>query len=521
MKIKRLIFVAVIMLAVVSCKKEKTTWDTNWSAPLVHGNLTINDLVPSDYTTTNGDNYLSIVYNETAYSVSIDSIIQLPDTSIVESTAFAFPLDVNPGFIWADSADQPWNLGDIEIKQVIAKEGTVTFKLTSEWGGKTKMTMDFPKIILNGTPFYQSYYLPAGSQANPTVSIDAVDMSGYLMDLTGVSGDLYNTLSGLFLIESDEDTASFSVSTSDSVFYEISFTDVVVDYARGYFGQHTFSDTTSIKLPFMDAVLSGAVDVDSIDMTVSIMNGFNLIAQAKLTQMSGINSKTGGITDLSFPQLGSNLNINPATGGIYDWQYSAYPITINNTNSNIAAFIENLPDEILLGYEVIINPNGNITAGTDEKFPGSTLDIVVNGEFPLDIGANQLTLTDTFDISYTGSESYTGNNAEIILDYTNSFPLGADTKLYLLDDNNVVLDSVVADNQLISGTYNGNNYLTTPYSGSILFNLNSQHISYLEEAKKIALIVAFTTDNAQKVKIDASANLDFNLRSNLQISIHL
>ncbi|MBD3635937.1 MAG: hypothetical protein HUJ25_01235 [Crocinitomicaceae bacterium] len=504
-----------------SCKKEKTTWGTDWSAPIVHGQLTINDLIPSDYTTTNGDNYLSIVYNEKAFGISLDSIVDFPDTSIVEKTALGFGLDINPGFIWVKSADQVLDIPEIELKEILAKQGTITFICRSEWGGKTIMTLDFPKVILQGVPFNKSYYLEAGSVTNPTVEVDAVNMAGYWIDLKGLDGNQVNTLSGNFIVESDEPVNSYFVSIYDSLEYEINFSDVVLDYARGYFGKHELADTTAVSLPFMDAVLAGTIDIDSIDMTINIRNGFNIISQAKITLLRGINSKTGTEVDLNFPLLGASLNINPATGGLYDWDYSNYPITINNTNSNINQFIENLSDSILIGYEILLNPDGNVTAGTDEIFPGSTIDLMVNGEFPVDIGANNLTLTDTFNFSYNGNELYTGKNAQITLSYENGFPMGAEATLYMLDENDILIDDLQGNTGIQSGTYNPGSYLTTPFIGSVVFNLSDQDILNLQSTQRMALIVSFTTDSGQKVKIDASAAFDFAVRSNLQIDLHL
>lgn len=519
---KQTLFILSAIVLLASCKKEKTSWTTDWSAPLVHGELTLNDLIPPEYSTTNSDNYLSIIYNETAVGISLDTLVTLPDTSITNKTALAFPVvTVNPGFTWSDAYDQLYDLGDIEIKKVICKGGTVTFTLRSPWPGKTLMTMDFPKIIKDGVPFLKSYPLEAGSQANPSIEVDAIDMSGYLMDLTGVSGDLFNTLSGTFILESNETSLTYDVTNQDSVEYEVAFSDVQVDYAQGYFGTHFISDTTSFGLSFMDKILSGTIDIDSIDMTLKIKNGFNLVALAKITLLRGINSKTGSTVDLTFPDLGNSLNINPATGEFYNWQYSEYPLSINNSNSNIAAFIENMSDSIMVGYEIHINPYGNVTGGNDEIFPGSTFDLDVDGEFPVDFGANALTLTDTFDFSYAGNSSYTGEGATITLAYVNGFPLGATATIYMLDETDAVLTTITGTSAINSGLYNSTDYSTTPTSGDVIFTLSSGDILNLEATKRMALIVAFTTDNAQKVKVQESASFNFNLRSNLQISLHI
>ena len=518
---KILLFLSFSVLCLSSCKKEKTTWDSDWSVPLVHGRLTLDDLLDPTYSTTNTDNYLSIIYNEAVYSFNIDTLVQMPDTTIVEKTALAIGITVNPGFALANPTNQVYDLDNIELKKIIAKGGTISLNLKSEWNGNIAMTLDFPKVSKNGIPFLRSYDLPPGTSANPSFGIDAIDMAGYEFDLRGLSGNLWNTLSGDLIVESNETVASFDVSNVDSLVYEISFTDVQLDYAKGYFGTYLLSDTTSFKLPFMNSVLGGTIDIDSIKMNVKVMNGFNLLAQAKISLLRGINSKTNNVVDLSFPQLGASMNINPANGGLYNWSHSEYTFAVNNSNSNVTSFIENLSDSILLGYELNINPFGNITAGNDEIFPGSTMDIVVDAEFPLNFGANDLTLTDTFKFTYTGSSSYTGQGATITLSYENGFPLGANATLYLLDDSNVLIDSIVGSSGIQSGSYNTVTYQTAVTAGNIVYELDASDIANLDLASKFALIVSFTSDGAQKVKIDANAFFDFKLRSNLQISVHL
>jgi len=518
------IIIAASLLAFISfsCKKEKTNWSTNWSAPLVHGSLTLEDLVPQEYIATNSDNYLSIVYHEPIYSFSLDTIIDLPDTTISRKTAVNFPnITVAPGFTFLDAYDQLYDLDQIELKRVIVQSGEVEMTIRSPWPGKSKLTFDFPKILEQGSPFNQVFLMAAGSTSNPSEQNSTIDMSGFDIDFTGIDGLVYNTISGDIKIESDEPTDSYDITNTDSIEYDITFKKMVPDYAKGYFGSYSFTDTTGLALPFMDKVLGGTIDVDSIDLTISIKNGFNLIAQSKISLLKGINSKTYTEVDLTFPLLGSSLNINPASGGLYNYTPSEFPIAVNNSNSNITGFIENLSDSIVLGYELLVNPFGNITAGDDELFPGSEMEIFLDAEFPLEFGANQLALTDTFEIEYTADPAYTPDNGEITLSYENGFPLGADISLYLIDTNGVLIETIPADGPILPGTYNTGSFLTNTTIGELKFALNSAALSSLEETGQLALIVTFTTDGGQKIKIDANAFFDFNLRSNLQINLHL
>ncbi|MCG8574758.1 MAG: hypothetical protein MI810_07730 [Flavobacteriales bacterium] len=517
------IFVLLSALFLLSCRKEKTSWDSDWSAPLVHGELTINDLIPADYTETNSDDYLSIVFHESAYSFSIDTLIDLPDTSVIKVINIGEFSDISiaPGFSFNDNYEGAYDLGGVELKRVIIKSGTAEMQVKSPWKGKSLLTIQFPLINEDGVPFERTYPVPAGSVENPSIVIDEVSMADFDMNLKGLTGMSYNEVPADFIVTSDETESSFVVTSADSVTLKVTFKDMIPKYAKGYFGQYTLSDTLGFGLAPMKKVIDGSIDIDSVDLKVTIMNGFNLIAQSRISKIAGINSRTGTEVSLSFPELGSSININPATGGIHDMVPSSYPIDINNTNSNIAEFIENLSDSIVLGYELKINPEGNVSAGTDEFFPTSKMDLFVDAEFPLKFSANDLTLVDTFDISYNPIETVTPNNGAIVMAYENGFPLGAEAYFYLMDDNNVVLDSIKASSPIISGSYDELMYLTTPSAGQLTYSVPQSTIDNLELAKKMMLVVSFSTDSAEKVRINAESFFNFSIRTNLQINVQL
>lgn len=505
-----------------SCKKETTTWSTNWSAPIAYGTLTLDDLVDTSNQYDNDDGYLSVIYNESVFSFSIDTLVQLPDTTVVAKSSVGIPsLNVSPGFVYSDTYDQDYNLGEIELKEVMLKEGNLNVTIKSPWSGKSTVSFNFPTVTKLGVPLAGSYDLDAGSSATPSEATDVIDLSNYLMDLTGADGNLINAIYAELTMGSNEESTTFNITNYDSVAYEIQFEGLKPSYARGYFGSYYFSDTTGIKLDFMDNVSGGTLDLDSLRLDFNIRNGFNIVAQARVTKVTGINSKTGTSVDLSFPLLGSMVNINPAAGGYYDFIPTYYPFAINNNNSNVLPFIENLCDSIVFGYELFINPDGNISGGHDEVFPGSTLDLVLDGEFPLHFGASGITLSDTLGIDYS-IEGETGpRSGEIVLAYTNGFPLQAVVSLELLDEFDTVLEEINGNSPMSSGSYDNLSLITSPAAGSVIFEVDEASLENLKLAEKMIVYVTFETEDGNKIKITSDAFIDFNLKSNLNVQISL
>lgn len=517
------IFYIILVALLFSCKKnEPTSWDTDWAAPVAHGHLTLGDLIPPDYTMLNSQNYISIVYHEPVYSFNIDTIVDLPDTTIIKKSAVEVnSFTMNPGFSFTDTYDQEYELDQIELKKVRVSSGTLDVQIKSPWQGASLINITFPKITIDGIPFTRSYALPAGSITSPSVAQDLIDMAYFMIDMTGTDGNQINVFSAEFEMGSNETTNSYQITDQDSVEYVISFNDLKPDYAKGYFGQYHFTDTVGISLDFMKNITDGLIDVDSIDMTLTVRNGFNLLAQAKITQVLGINTRTAGISGLSFPMLNNSMNINPATGGMYAYTPSEFPIVINNTNSNIASFIENMSDSILLGYELDINPFGNITAGSDEIFPGSVFQLFLDAEFPLSFGADDLTLVDTFEIDYTAPAEIHGKNAEITVQYTNGFPIGGAAYLVLLDEAGQVLNTIQSSNAISAGAYDNSTHLTTPAGGQLVFDLDESDIADVDFASHLILNVSFSSHQDQVVRIDANAFFDFLITSTLSLNIEI
>lgn len=516
---KNSIFV-FLLVALCACKKEPTSWQNDITAPIAHGHLTLEDIIPSQYLSTDAQNLYSIVYHEPVYTFTIDTLVKLPDTTIVKKSAISVSsITVNPGYSFADNYDQLYNLDQIEIKKVMVSQGEILVDIKCPWQGATTVKFSFPKITYQDNPFERVYNLPASTLSDPATANETIDISNYFLDLTGTDGNHINMLSAVFEMASNETTNSFNVSNTDSVEYNISFQNLKPAYAKGYFGQYLLADTVGFKLDFMRNITAGMIDLDSIDLSLTVKNGFNILAQSKINFIKGINSKTGNEVILTAPFINTNLNINPASGGFYDFVPSNYPVFVNTSNSNIIELIENLNDSIVLGYELNINPFGNTTGGSDEIFPGSKLELILNANYPLEVGADNLQITDTFKVDYKPGEDVYPENAIFELQYSNGFPIGASASIDLMNLSGDIIDTIDGAISINAGNYQSSTNLTTPTSGAIIFNVTSENLHNLSLSSHIILKITFNSSNTELVKINADAYLDFVLKTNVKLNI--
>ncbi|MFK8039186.1 MAG: hypothetical protein AB8B74_12910 [Crocinitomicaceae bacterium] len=520
---KRLFPIAFVsLLIMIACKKkEPTTWEPNWKAPLVTGRLSLENSLP-DYTSQNTDGYASLKYNDTVFSFRIDTLIKLPDTSLVQKTAISFSsLTLSPGnSINNNNLDQLYDLGEISLKRVIIQEGLAFITISSPWPGKTKAVFAFPKVKDNyGNAFERTYFLEAGTNANPSVIIDTIDIKDYDFNLTGADGSLANYLTANMTMFSNESSASFTITNQDTVLLALSFEGLKAKYAKGYFGQYNISDISTLKFPQLKKI-SGLLELDSVKMDLNIQNGLDLIAQTKLISLEGKNTLTGQSTPLDFPLINQFLNINPATGGLYNFQPSDYIISINTANSNIEPFITNFPDSMAFEYNIKINPNGNVSGGTDQFFPNSRINLMADAEIPLNIKLNDFSVKDTFKLSSNEIDDQLESGI-MFIKYKNTFPLSANLTIYVLDKKSMILDSIAASSILKAGIYDSNSKTTSESTGTIAFNLSNSQIENISLGKNISVSATFNTDQLSFVKLNMSDYIDFSISSDLNIKISL
>jgi hypothetical protein len=190
--------------------------------------------------------------------------------------------------------------------------------------------------------------------------------------------------------------------------------------------------------------------------------------------------------------------------------------------------LENLGNEHEVAYQLELNPWGNISGGWDEIFPNSRLRVKVKAELPLSIGANGLTVCDTFNLDLEQkSDRSKVNSGKIILDATNAFPFSCGVTIHLLDANNNVLHVLPGESDLLSAVYGSLDPIDglMKKSSQVVFNLTESAVNDVNLVKKVMVIAEFNTPDAsgvnQQVSIPAGAFLAVKLRAAFQFKAML
>jgi hypothetical protein len=515
------VFLFLIASFVVGCRKEKASWDSDWRIPLIQDSLNLNKLVTDSILDINSDGSYHLVINRDLFNLKIDSLLKIPDTAIIQKVAIEIPgINVPPGFSFLNETEEhTFEIADLILKKVLLSKGTADITIASPIGAPTILTLILPKVKKNGIPYSKTITAGAGSIASPSISKEVLDLSGYEIDLTGIDGSSFNILQSQVQVSSDPNGPDVYVSNQDTISFEVFFKDLIPAYARGYFGNQVFSDTSSTNFDILNSIVAGAIDLENVSLKLSINNGLKTAARAKFTTVE--NDGLGGSTiALSHPDINQWIWLNQATGNWDNLSPSVHELEFTSTNSNIEAFIENIPKFLRFGYSFELNPWGNTSGGYDELFSTSEVYARLTADMPLAIGMNQLTYADTFNLKYDGADaSISLKSGEIEIVTSSSYPFDAALQLEFLDATNTTLFSVTGTEKIKGSGLLTNTAPQTIAKSTVKLILTENQVAELSKLEKLVVKAVFDTpQNGAIATIYDGQFIAFKLYTNLKLT---
>mgnify|MGYP000147055334 FL=1 len=523
---KKILLIATVYLALTSCKKQATSWDTELGAPLINDTLDLSKLIDNHTLVGNANGTLDLDLTKTILDLGLADIVSIPDTQVVQIFNPTIALNVPAGFnVFNETEEHTIDIPGVQLKKIRVFSGKIDLKVYNPLPTSVTFNVTLPGVYNNGLLFQQSLTVGAGDNANPTVGSGSLDLSGYEMDLRGINGISFNILQASVVAVTDPTGPAVSVTPAQQFKVEATLKDIALDYARGYFGNQVFSDTSGLTVDYLNNIVSGLVDVNNIQLSLSLSNGMKVPVKSELTLIENVNS-TGNSVALSAPCIGQDLYLAPAVGAWDNLTPSTQQIQINSQNSNVEQVFENLGATMNLGYKITINPNGNVNGGWDEIFSTSRLKVDLHAQMPLQLQADQLTLADTFAVSLTQNTAKTHvTGGYFQLDASNAFPMQCQMKLSFLDANSQVIEETIGDALVLSavaGTQNAAGMFIK--NSSVKFYVSETLMEQINQVKYIRVEGILDTPNPtgsanQQVSIPMGAFLHVRLKAKIQTQI--
>ena len=529
LEVKRQFFILLLLtILICSCKKKQTTWNSDWSAPIISDTISLSNLYNDSTLVSSNQTSIDLDLSRTILNLGLSDLVGFPDTTINQSFNLNFSLsNVPAGYTFANTIEEhSFDLNDVQLKKVNVSSGSIKLKVFNSIATKVYFKIILPGITKNGLPFEQIFFVDAGTNTQPGSAEELLDISGYSFDLRGVNGLGYNKLQSQLIITSDPTGPSVAISSNNDFSFSAELSGLKFSYAKGYFGSTLISETAEFLVPYFNSIVAGNLDLPSANLDFEIENGMKFGIKGKIISAENTNS-SGNTAQLVSSNLGNDFLISPATGAWNSLQTSSQHLIFSATNSNIENYLENLGSSHQLAYQLQLNPWGNVSGGNDEIFANSRLKIKIKSQIPLTVGADGLTLRDTFNIDLKQNSNKTHAKSGLIsLSATNAFPLACEPILYLLNENGSILYTINATSQIYSSLLGSLNTQSGLFEKSSLleFVLTEDIVKNLDKIKKIVVQAKFDTpspssgiNEVQSIPFGAFLAVKLRLKLNAEI----
>lgn len=508
-----------------SCKQDagNAEWDIDVLAPVLTTTLTLQDLVDDSLMVVNPDSSLKLVYINDFSNLLIDTLLSIPDTTIVNQLSIPLSTNLPPGTDLINiNTETRYALKDAQLVEAYVRSGQIIVDFQNNLATEVTVNYGIPSATLNGTPFAMTRSIAANGSIT-----EIIDITGYRLDLRGLAGNSYNTLVNSFSGNTSANGQSVQI-IANQPFMSVSntFVDVIPQYARGYFGSPGFSlENESANFDFLKKIIDGQLGLEEVKLSLSLENYIGADGQVEIHNITSVNERTGVSIDLQHEVMSTPINITRASdawihSGNVTPTFKSY--VFDNSNSNIRALIENLPHCLDYSLDFKLNPLGNISSGNDFFYYENNIKTNLQLEVPMTFYSDHLTLSDTLDFNAdagTAGSKVNSGGFRIIAD--NSFPLSATMTLILIDENNVAIDSLYSLNNIAAPALNGNFISIGSLISTLDVPISSTTADKLTDTKRINIKIVFDTPQVpQLVKIYDHYKMDIKIIADFNYTIN-
>jgi hypothetical protein len=374
------------------------------------------------------------------YQDAIKTKLVLENIKIFEATAYFPDQEISQKL-----QEHVFDLKGAQIHEIGIKEGSVSIYAISTIQDTGRIVFNIPSLKKNGIEFTTENIVPPTT--NGQFSQFDFNFDEYILDLTGeenrIGGDTINTIYTEFFSYIDSTGELVTLNQSDSFYYYTEF-NIIPEYAKGYLGRDTIEfGLESIELNQFNNILSGDIDFESVKLNVFIENFVGANGQLTFFDLNSENTEDGTIVDIGIDEnTGNNIINNNYLIDAATLSNNSLPIisSLNNIKTDANLLLDILPNQINYSGEFILN-NQNIIDFNQFIYLDNIVNSNINIKLPLSIIANRIILKDTIEINNINNLEFN----KLYLKILNGFPLSAVSNLVSLDENKILIDSIIND----------------------------------------------------------------------------
>jgi hypothetical protein len=371
-----------------------------------------------------------------------------------------------------------------QLHSFVLGDGSLDLDITYELQENCNLTLTIPNASKNNVIFSQTINM------DPLVSAvynESYDLTGYTFNFA--DADSPNTIQAIVAATIVSSGAPVVFSTDQAVDVSMTLGNFEISYIQGYLGniEQSFA-SDPIDFDLGTDVLPGDVQLAAPSLSMRFVNSFGLPFALNLNGMYAIDEDgnqinfTGSVVD--------NPAVIDAPGLDEVGDSITSVVSLNNETSNITAILNAKPSQIVPAISVSTNPAG----ATDSNFVDttSTLNAYIDVDIPLYASIANFGLRDTLDNSIQLGSSGIVDEANIIGQFENDFPIEMIIQLYFCNEDQngdlIIIDSLITGSNAVAAAElddNGNVLSSGVSELSVL--ANSKKLADIAEATKMLL----------------------------------
>ena len=375
----------------------------------------------------------------------------------------------------------------------------------------------------NGNPLTKVTNIAAAQNGISGNINQTFDLSGYAINLTGPYGTQFNTYTQILVAHVDSTGIQTHISSTDSILVKYTLRNIKPNYVKGYAGRDTISYSGTTPFTFAN-LFSGsapnALKINKASISVSIENGIGVDGTVTINNLTSVNANGNSVQLVE--RSGNSIIGKP----LYIGRATDFPLTPNvstfnlsSTNSNLAAFINNLPSSIGYNIQIKTNPHGNDQTYNQFAYLTSGLNVNLNVNIPLSLMANDLILKDSFNFNLGYSQKDVANilNGTLHVIVNNKFPLQANITLIAYDSAWNKLDTLLSGAQVNAAPINSSCRATQTTQSVLNVAAPANVINQLRSAKHAIMTVVFNTKSSNATCNGKFLNIysDYNIEATI------
>lgn len=502
-------WLALVLSLVISCIDEKD-YDLNsaevspsMAIPLAHGEMAIQDILKGNDSVNikvDANDLVYLEYARTLISQDIRDLFSIPDKGINQSFA------LHPGTLAAHSKDIrsdslvevfDFGLGPEQLSMIDFQSGNINYSATLLPGNSNLQY----EVLLTSSDFTSKtdgHHLSLVANGS-----GSVPLSDYKVTL---NKNKFNLKMVLVLKKT---SLSRTIGPNTSVAVNFSMAGMNFNVILGFFGDQTANppaDLLSIGA-FGTSLGSAQVSFAQPSVALEVVNDYGVPCRVNFSKIEA--RKPGAVL---------SLQLNPANPVPI-----AFPGVLGNSASTLVA-VTNSKQVLDFGpteffYQLSARINQGLTSGSNFLADTSKLRVKLKVNVPIYGHASGIILRDTVSLDLNKVDQSNVKKASLKVYAVNELPLDARIQLFLIDDHDAVMDSLIAeeDTGLIKGsTVTGTGDLETAGVIDKMLVLDESKLNKIFEAKRMIVVAVLNTSK------DATGNsIDVKFKSKYIIKVNV